>query len=201
MDLVLEQNDFIAAGCESELYHYKENFVSKVFYKKVQKDKIDFVYEKQNVLKEIKAVCSLVDRGKIQETDREFFIFEYIKGQTLSELTFNRSLSLFEAFRLIKKVTNIIIKMHQVGIVHGDIHGENVMMNELGTVTLIDLSSSEKCAVDDVVDICKLFHEVKYDSEHIPAEIKDLFPKKRDAILKRYKNVKELQGRIIELTR
>ena len=143
----------------------------------------------------------MINRGVEQSSDCEYIVFKYIEGQTLSDITYEQSLSMHEAFRLVKKVTNIIVEMHQKGVVHGDIHGENVMMNKLRKVTLIDLWSKEKSMFDDVVDICKLYHEVTYDKKNIPLGIKDLFPKKRDAVLRRYRNVNELQTKIIELTR
>ena len=201
MRLSLKQNDFVAAGCEAELYRYKRDEVLKLFYKKIPNHQIDFVYNKHLALKDVNAVCLVLDRGVEYKTNREYLVFNYIQGQSLAEISDQRSLTLFEAFRLVKKVTNIVVEIHEVGVVHGDIHGENVMMTEQGKTTLIDLFSKEKSMIDDVVDICKLFHEVKYDNEPLPPEIKDLFPKKRDAILRRYKDVKALQMKIIELTR
>lgn len=201
MNWSLTHNDFIAAGCEAELYCYQQDSILKLFYKKIPNEQIDFVYKKQLALKDVKAICPMLDRGVEQKNNREYLVFQYIEGQSLAEISNQRFLSLFEAFRLVKKVTNIVVEMHEVGVMHGDIHGENVMMNEQGKVSLIDLFSKEKNIEDDVVDICKLFHEVKYDNEPLPPEIKDLFPKKRDAILRRYEDVQELQVKIIELTR
>jgi len=201
MNWTLAHNDFIAAGCEAELYRYQQDSIIKLFYKKIPTEQIDFVYNKQLALRNVNAVCPMLDRGVEQTTGREYLVFDYIEGQSLAEISNQRSLSLFEAFRLVKKVTNIVVEMHEVGVVHGDIHGENVMMSEQGKVLLIDLFSKEKYIENDVVDICKLFHEVKYDNEPLPPEIKDLFPKKRDAVLRRYKDIQELQVKIIELTR
>ena len=193
----MQQSHFLDAGCEAELYLSQDNTVLKIFYKKIPKIDIDFVYNKHLVLKSVASIC----RGLVQGSSREYLVFKHVQGQALSEIANCKSLSLLEAFRVVKKVTNIVVKMHEKGVVHGDIHGENVMINELEKVTLIDLYSKEKSPLEDIIDICKLFHEVKYNSEPLPQEMKDLFPKKRDAILRRYENIKALQDKIVKLTR
>jgi len=197
---ISQQYDFVAAGCEAELYRYQEDSILKLFYKKIPHEQIDFVSKKYIALKGINSVCPMLERGVEHKTGREFLVFEHIDGQSLYAISNQRSLTLFEAFRLVKKVTNIVVEMHKRGVVHGDIHGENVMMDETGKITLIDLYSKEKSMSDDVVDICKLFHELKYDNEPLPHEIKDIFPKKKDAILRRYDNAYQLQKKILELT-
>lgn len=199
MNLMLTDDNFITAGCEAELYRYDGASVVKLFYKKISTARLDYVYDKEIKLQSLDGVGTLRKRGVDEVSGRTCFIYDYIEGENLSALSRNSSLTLFEAFRLIKKVTQIVVQMHDMGVVHGDIHGENVMMDALGEVTLIDLYSEEKNEQDDLVDICKLFHEVKYDQEPLPQEIKALFPKRRDAILRRHENVHALYSKIIKL--
>jgi len=195
-----QKGAYIAAGCESEVYACGDSAVLKFFNKKIPAENIGYVYTKHLTLDETEGVCPMLDRGIDQYSGREFLVFKYIPGRSLADISKFRSLTLFEAFRLVRKVSMIIARMHKRGVVHGDIHGENVMMDETGKITLIDLYSKEKSMSDDVVDICKLFHELKYDNETLPHEIKDIFPKKKDAILRRYDNIYQLQKKMLELT-
>jgi len=194
--MLLAQKNFVAAGCEAELYHYHDEMILKLFYKKIPNKEIDVVYRKHLASEHIAGVCSLLGRGIEKRTGREYLLFKYIEGRSLADITYQRSLTLSEALLLLKKTAGIMVEMHGAGVIHGDIHAENIMMDRHGSITLIDLFRKERKMSDDIVDLCRLFHEVYYDDSGASPMIRDLFPKKRDAVLRRYQDIKMLEKKI-----
>ena len=194
---IIHPDTFIAAGCEAEIYTYDKKTVLKLYYKKIPINQIEKVYTKYLLLNKITEICTLISRGIDPTTQRHYHLLERIDGISIKEISDKGSLQLNVAIKIVAKTIEILIKIHQNGTVHGDIHGENIIINNTGVVTLIDLSSEEKSKHDDIVDICKFFHEIMYNNNSLTKEIKDIFPKKRDAILRRYKNMEQLYIKVI----
>ncbi|TMW58911.1 hypothetical protein Poli38472_007056 [Pythium oligandrum] len=81
-----------------------------------------------------------------QRTDRHFYIFmEYVPGGSIASM-----LKQFDAFDedLIRKFTRQIVEgvayLHEMGIIHRDIKGANVLVNELGVSKLADFGCSKQ---------------------------------------------------------
>lgn len=184
----------LTSGCEADIYlDENKSRVIKLYKRRISAKCIQAVAMKYKHLQGIGGIVHYCDQGYDIKKKRHYFVFKYLDGESLADLSYVRSFALFETFRILREIVEIMVEVHGRGVVHGDIHGENVIKTGSGKLVLIDLFHQEKIAQDDIVDICKLFYELKYNSEPIPLEIRDLFPKKRDAILRRYQNIGALQ--------
>lgn len=85
-----------------------------------------------------------------------------------------------ELINLVKSVIEITIKLHSVGIIHGDLHLNNVMVDSSDKVWFIDLgkaSSLDKYKGD------KRFDKIKIDYEEIAAGIGSIDGKRYEDLL------------------
>jgi serine/threonine protein kinase len=76
-----------------------------------------------------------------EQRSAEYLVMEYIKGRTLREVLEERScqpLSLEESLRIILQVCDALAYCHEHGVFHRDIKPENIMIQEDGSVKIID---------------------------------------------------------------
>jgi serine/threonine protein kinase len=76
-----------------------------------------------------------------EKRSAEYLVMEYIKGRTLREMLEERScqpLSPEEALRIILQVCDALAYCHEHGVFHRDIKPENIMIQEDGSVKIID---------------------------------------------------------------
>lgn len=73
------------------------------------------------------------------EKKDSFLVMTYMEGQTLEELLFDRitKFTEYEAALLVKKIADIVLYLHQRGIIHRDVRIPNVILSG-GTPYLID---------------------------------------------------------------
>ena len=55
-----------------------------------------------------------------------------------------------EVRRMIKEILNLICKLHSHGIIHNDIKLNNILMNDIGEISIIDFSHSIKISEDNI---------------------------------------------------
>jgi len=194
--MILENFNYITSGCEGDVYvDNAHKRVIKLLYEDFSQENFIYLLNIYRRCQYIHGVIKLVNDIKYKNIHRKHLLFDYIEGHSLAKICVKRSLSLFEALSVMSKIINVIVEVHQEDIVHGDIHAENVMLSN-ANITLIDFYAFRKQKTDDLVDICKLFYEIKWDVELIPKEVKALFPKRKDAILRRYTTTKDLQNKM-----
>ncbi|GCE11465.1 serine/threonine protein kinase [Tengunoibacter tsumagoiensis] len=71
----------------------------------------------------------------------EYLVMEYIKGQTLREIIEHASsnpLPTTEALRITRQICEALDYCHEHGVFHRDIKPENIMVEEDGTIKIID---------------------------------------------------------------
>ncbi|HEU4768838.1 MAG TPA: serine/threonine-protein kinase, partial [Pyrinomonadaceae bacterium] len=66
-----------------------------------------------------------------------FLVMEYVKGKSLSDLL-DEGLTLRRSVEIVSSITEALGEAHDQGIVHRDIKPSNVLINERGTVKVLD---------------------------------------------------------------
>ncbi|MGN0345650.1 MAG: protein kinase [Lachnospiraceae bacterium] len=80
------------------------------------------------------------------ENNTGYLIMEYLENGNLRKYIDNHGgwLGVKEALDLMEPVISILGKLHQSGLIHRDISPDNIMMDEDGSVKLIDFGGSKK---------------------------------------------------------
>jgi serine/threonine-protein kinase len=84
------------------------------------------------------AIVVVHDVGRDPDTGALFIAFEYLQGQTLSDLTTTGPLEWREAFRLAGRLAEALHHAHARGVVHRDIKPGNVMVLPTGDPKIMD---------------------------------------------------------------
>jgi hypothetical protein len=100
------------------------------------------------------AIVVVHDVGRDPESGALFIAFEYLQGQTLSELTATGPLEWREAFRIAGRLAEALHHAHARGVVHRDIKPGNVMILPNGDPKIMDfgiakLASSQLTAAGE----------------------------------------------------
>jgi eukaryotic-like serine/threonine-protein kinase len=100
------------------------------------------------------AIVVVHDVGRDPESGALFIAFEYLQGQTLSELTATGPLEWREAFRIAGRLAEALHHAHARGVVHRDIKPGNVMVLPTGDPKIMDfgiakLASSQLTAAGE----------------------------------------------------
>lgn len=82
----------------------------------------------------------------------DFIAMEYVRGKTLHQLIGRKGLRPAEAVRHALQVADALAAAHAAGIVHRDIKPANVMVNEQGTVKLLDFGLAKLTELPDPGD-------------------------------------------------
>lgn len=80
---------------------------------------------------------------------------EYINGVKLKDFINNPKRSEQELIKVIEDIGVLVLRVHQIGIIHGDLTTSNMLMTEEGEIYLIDfgLSYFKDSAEDRAVDL------------------------------------------------
>jgi serine/threonine protein kinase len=79
-----------------------------------------------------------------EENDVGYIVMEYIEGQTFKQLLKIRSLNEKEAYKLIALLVTCLQKVHDMGVLHGDIKPANIIIRNDGSPVLIDFGAAQK---------------------------------------------------------
>jgi len=107
---------------------------------------------------------------EIDDRDVAVMISEFVEGQRLSQLPkdrHGRQLTPFEGLHLLHALACGLETVHEVGLYHGDLHSDNVLVQRVGLrfdLKIFDFFHRGRpgrwAQRDDVIDAVKLFHEV-----------------------------------------
>ncbi len=168
----------LGAGWESEVYLVRERDLdilraAKLFYPKRNKGhRVSRCYaQKMHRLSH----CALTIHYSASETLQVrgntvvALISEYIHGQPLSRYLQGRRgkrLHPYEAVHLLYALAKGMAEIHQLGEYHGDLHGENIMVERVGIhyeLKLIDMfewgDSARENIREDVINMIHIFYE------------------------------------------
>lgn len=97
------------------------------------------------IIREARSMCRLNCSQvaicySVETTDEGFpyLVMEHVSGVSLAEEHSERSFSADEIREIMKQITEGVEAAHQLGIVHGDLKPNNVMIDNKGNVKLID---------------------------------------------------------------
>ncbi|KHN78445.1 TP53-regulating kinase [Toxocara canis] len=187
-------------GAEAKLYRCtylgKEAVRKERFPKKYRHPTMDELLTKERIKAELKAICKYtivlqmgVDVPAIYfvNAEKNHFIMEYIRGG-VSARQYIEDIRNKENFREIvvemgHRLGVIISKLHQKGIMHGDLTSSNVLLRDgdPNRIVLIDFGLSEGNATAESKGVDLYVLERAINSTHVDAEF--LF----DSILQGYK--------------
>lgn len=109
-----------------------------------QKGKKDFLSEARRMaaLSEVPSVVKVLDW--FEENETAYLVMEHVRGMGLDRYLerLDEPLSFQEAWRLILPVLDGLEKVHEKGIIHRDFNPSNLMMQENGTLKMIDFGAA-----------------------------------------------------------
>ena len=81
------------------------------------------------------------------ENNTAYIVMEYIGGETLSEYLAKKGrLSFREAFTVLRPVLEALGRLHEAGVVHGDVSPDNIILTD-GGARLIDFGAAARSGV------------------------------------------------------
>ena len=85
----------------------------------------------------------LQDHCVIHSPSREYSLYQYIEGQTLSQWVLDNPRPTLEQVRnIVEQVAMGLQALHRQGIIHQDVRPDNIMINREGHCTIIDLGAA-----------------------------------------------------------
>jgi tetratricopeptide (TPR) repeat protein len=84
------------------------------------------------------------------ETDagQPFIVMELVSGQTLGELLAGPGISIARAVEVARQVADALAEAHRLGVIHRDIKPSNVVIDEAGTVKVLDFGLAKQLHED-----------------------------------------------------
>ena len=108
------------------------------------KGKKDFLAEARRMSKlfDIPEVVKILDW--FEENGTAYLAMEYIRGISLDDYLQNQDVpfSFQQAWKMLRPVAEALEKIHKTGIIHRDLNPGNLMMEENGTIKIIDFGSA-----------------------------------------------------------
>jgi serine/threonine protein kinase/Tol biopolymer transport system component len=105
------------------------------------------------LLKEARTVSSLhhpnivVIYDIVHENGADVVVMEYVQGKTFDELIPRRGLRLSEALQYAIPIADGLAAAHRAGVIHRDLKPANVIVDESGTVKLLDFGLAKTVAL------------------------------------------------------
>ena len=91
-------------------------------------------------VKNVEGIAAVLDF--FSENNTAYIVMEYIGGETLSEYLAKKGrLSFREAFTVLRPVLEALGRLHEAGVVHGDVSPDNIILTD-GGARLIDFGAA-----------------------------------------------------------
>ncbi len=162
-----------APGAEAVIEHagfLNRQVVKKIrIEKKYRTEELDMFLRKTRTRKEARIIHELKMKGIrtpiIYDISMDTIVMEKIEGKVISEI-FN-SFSKSEAEKIIRKIANILAKLHNAGYSHGDFTTGNMILKD-GAIVLIDFGMAEKNADTENKAVDLVMFEETFRAAHYP---------------------------------
>ncbi len=171
--------ELLGGGWEGEVYLVREQATgieraAKLFYpERNPKNSVAKAYAKKLFkLRHCDALIQYVNQEALsrRRIDVTILISEFVEGEVLNSFLAKRPgkrLPEFEALRLLYDLAKGMEPIHRAREYHGDLHGENIIVNRRGLafeIKLLDFyirnSSKRDNIEDDVVDMIRLLYDL-----------------------------------------
>lgn len=83
-----------------------------------------------------------LDRGRLSES-MGYAVFEFAGGETLDQFLSKSVPSMADCLEILDQIVKGLEHVHASGIIHGDVHDQNIMIDTAGQVKLIDFEKGE----------------------------------------------------------
>lgn len=127
-------------GAEAKIYEKNGNIIKHRIEKKYRIKEIDLLLRKSRTNREAKVLKKLYDNKinvpKLIEKKENIIIMEKINGYKLSDVLEKK-----DYISISKELGKIIKKVHNLGIIHGDLTTSNILLNK-NKIFLIDFGLS-----------------------------------------------------------
>jgi predicted Ser/Thr protein kinase len=135
----------LGAGGMGEVYKARDTHLDRfVALKILPPERVADEDRKRRFVREAKAASALNHPNIIHIYDItsaegiDFIAMEYVAGKTLDRIVGRKGLGLNEALGYAIPIADALAKAHSAGIVHRDLKPANIMVNEDGTVKILD---------------------------------------------------------------
>lgn len=85
----------------------------------------------------------------LQEGERSVLVLEWVDGVNLRQLQGQRPLPPFQAYHYGRQILQAISAAHRLGIIHGDLKAENIMVNNEGQIKVLDFGLARQRQLSD----------------------------------------------------
>ena len=141
--------------------------------------------------------------GYWKERNCYYMVMEYVEGDTLYKSYSKKVFPMFKGINVVRHLFEILCDCHSNRICLGDLHTENILIDDDGGITIIDCDLSCKFTPenvkDDIVSICKIFYEITGRKVDYPQDLRNVIPLKENVIRDRYGKVIEVLCSLEEL--
>ena len=91
-------------------------------------------------LQNVKSVVAVYDW--FQENETAYLVMEYVRGRTIGEYVKKMKPDPDTLFGMLRDLVDSLVVIHELGILHRDISPDNILVQEDGTVKLIDFGAA-----------------------------------------------------------
>src|SRR5919107_700332 len=88
-------------------------------------------------------IAAVHDFGETEE-GQPFIVIELVSGQTLGDLLSNHGISVARAVEVACEVAQALSEAHRLGVVHRDVKPSNVVIDDAGTVKVLDFGLAKQ---------------------------------------------------------
>ena len=92
-------------------------------------------------------IATIHDYGETKRA-QPYIVMELVKGQTLSDLMADGSMTIARALQIIRQVAEALAEAHRHGVVHRDIKPSNVAIDHRGEVKVLDFGLAKQLNVE-----------------------------------------------------
>jgi tRNA A-37 threonylcarbamoyl transferase component Bud32 len=79
-------------------------------------------------------------RGVERDAEKYFLVWDFVEGGPIDQYVMRSNQSAHDVMRLARELIHLIERFNATGLVHGQLHGNNVLMTPFGRLKLVDVS-------------------------------------------------------------